>query len=1164
MQFVKLRLSGFKSFVEPTEFAIEPGLTGIVGPNGCGKSNLVEALRWVMGENRVKALRGGEMDDVIFAGTSSRPARNVAEVALLVENPLHKAPAAYNDMADFDVVRRIEREKGSAYRIGGREVRARDVQLFFQDVGSGAHSPSLVSQGRIGAIIQAKPTERRQILEEAAGITGLHSRRHEAELKLKAAEQNLARLDDVLTTLGVQLEGLKKQARQAARYRNMSDLVRRAEAILFHLRWQQQIADTQAAAEKLAAAEALVIDITTRAAAASTVLAEAQATLPDLRQHEQEAAAALTRLEVAGEQLADEERRTLAQIAQLDVLLEQLTRDKQREENLLADTQNARTRLETELGELAEADTRADGEAAALGDEIASQRDTVETRDAALARATEAVAKAESERAALQREIGDAQARLARIGERLAAQEADKAKLEAQLAGSDEKRAAFDARLAEAEAQLAAAMSAAEDAEGARRAAQEEEFAAREALREADQTFSKLDGERQGIARAVGAITKNAGPFAPVMDALKVAPGFETALGTGLGDDLSAGLDAAAPRQWRVLDIAGNPPPLPVGAVALASYVEAPAALARRLSLIGVVANEAEGAALAAQLAQGQRLVTKEGALWRWDGFVQAAGAPSQAAELLTMRNRLAALEDECTRAREIADGARTRYGAAQAAAKTAETADQQARQQTRSAGNAIEAARGDIARLTRETEAESTKLGLLGAEIARILADRQELDARRAGAQERFDAIPDPAQARAQLAEDRQALSQARQLLAERETASQRLARERENRARRRLSIGNEQQAWESRADSAQRQIATLVERHELAESERLDLAERPAKIAADRASLADKTQEMAQLRRNAADQLAAAETAVRDAERALKAVEASLVEAREDRVRGQAHSEQQTQAQEQLALTIRERLDCAPEETLAAGMVEADEDLPAIGDIERRLERLVKERDNMGPVNLRAEQEAEEVEAQITGMTNEKDDLVQAIGKLRQGIGSLNKEARERLREAFTKVDGHFQDLFQRLFGGGRAHLTLSPVMGADGQVNDDPLEAGLDVMASPPGKKLQSLTLLSGGEQAMTALALLFAVFLTNPAPICVMDEVDAPLDDANVDRFCKLLDEIGRSSGVRFIVVTHHRLTMSKMDRLFGVTMAERGISTLVSVDLRSAERLRATA
>jgi chromosome segregation protein len=1164
MQFVKLRLSGFKSFVEPTEFAIEPGLTGIVGPNGCGKSNLVEALRWVMGENRVKALRGGEMDDVIFAGTSSRPSRNVAEVSLLVENPEHKAPAAYNDMADFDVVRRIERDKGSAYRIGGRDVRARDVQLFFQDVGSGAHSPSLVSQGRIGAIIQAKPTERRQILEEAAGITGLHSRRHEAELKLKAAEQNLARLDDVLTTLGVQLDGLKKQARQAARYRNMSDLVRRAEAILFHLRWQRQIADTAKAAEHLAAAEALVVDITTRAAAASTVLAEAQATLPDLRQHEQEAAAALTRLEVAGEQLADEERRVTGQIAQLEARLEQLERDKGREETLLADTSNARQRLVGELEELAAADERADGESAGIAEQIETQRETVDMLDAELARATEAVAKAESERAALQREIGDTQNRLARLAERVVAQENDKAKLEALLSGSDEKRHGFETRLAAAEAALAGAMSAAEDAEGARRAAQEEEFAARAALRDADQTFSKLDGERQGIARAVAAITKNAGPHAPIMDALKVAPGFETALGTGLGDDLSAALDASAPRQWRVLDIAGNPPPLPMGAVALSVHVEAPAALARRLSQIGVVDSHAQGAELAAQLAQGQRLVTKDGALWRWDGFVQAAGAPSQAAELLTMRNRLAALDDETARAREIAAGARTRYGVAEAATKSAEAADQQARQATRAANGAIEAARSDIARLARETENESTKLGLLAAEIARLIADRQDLDQRRASAQERFDAIEDPANARTKLAEDRQALSQARQALAEREAAGQRLVRERENRARRRLAIGNEQQAWEQRADSATRQIATLVERFELTQSEHEELAGRPAQIAADRANLADKTQEMAQLRRNAADQLAAAENAVREADRALKAVEASLVEAREDRVRAEAHGEQQQATQEQLAATIRERLDCAPEDTLAAGMVEADEELPAIADIERRLERLVKERDNMGPVNLRAEQEADEVEAQITGMTAEKDDLVAAIGKLRQGISSLNKEARERLREAFTKVDGHFQDLFQRLFGGGRAHLTLSPVMGADGQINDDPLDAGLDVMASPPGKKLQSLTLLSGGEQAMTALALLFAVFLTNPAPICVMDEVDAPLDDANVDRFCKLLDEIGRSSGVRFIVVTHHRLTMSKMDRLFGVTMAERGVSTLVSVDLRNAERLRATA
>ncbi|MBL8807913.1 MAG: chromosome segregation protein SMC [Rhodospirillales bacterium] len=1164
MQFVKLRLSGFKSFVEPTEFAIEPGLTGIVGPNGCGKSNLVEALRWVMGENRVKALRGGEMDDVIFAGTTSRPARNVAEVSLLVENKENNAPAAYNDMADFDVVRRIEREKGSAYRIGGRDVRARDVQLFFQDIGSGAHSPSLVSQGRIGAIIQAKPTERRQILEEAAGITGLHSRRHEAELKLKAAEQNLARLDDVLTTLGAQLDGLKKQARQAARYRNMSDLVRRAEAILFHLRWEKQKADMEAAQGRLAAAEALVVDITTRAAAASTVLAEAQAILPDLRRDEAEAAAALTRLQVAGEQLADEERRVIGQIEALDARLAQLAADKAREETMLADTEAARARLAAEIEELAAHDARATEEEAGLAADIEERRAQVDTLDAELARATEAVAKAESERAALQREIGDLAGRLQRLADRRASVEADKAALEAHLAGSDEKRIAAEAKLADADAALNAALSAAEEAEGARRAAQEEEFAAREALRDADQTHSTLEGERQGISRAVAALTKNAGPHAPVMDALRVTPGYETALGAALGEDLSASLDGEAARSWKQLDIAGNPPALPLGAVPLSDFVQAPEALARRLTQIGVVESLAAAEALAPQLAQGQRLVTREGALWRWDGFAQRAGAASQAAELLTMRNRLETLDAELVRAREIAEGARTRFGASQGANRAAEAHDNAARQATRAANTAVEAARGEIVRIARETEAENAKLALIADEIGRLEADRAEHDERRAAAEARFAGIEDPAQARAKLAEDRQALSQARQALAEREAASARLGRERDGRERRRHAIAGETQGWEQRADSARRQIASLEERRELAESEREELAGRPAAIAAEREALLTKTQEVDAIRRAAADRLAEAENAVREADRALKAVEASLVEAREDRVREQGHVEQQTATGEQLVQTIRERLDCAPEDALAAGMVDPADELPAMEDIERRLERLVKERDNMGPVNLRAEQEAEEVEAQMTGMTTEKEDLVAAIAKLRQGISSLNKEARERLREAFAKVDAHFQDLFARLFGGGRAHLTLSPVMGQDGQVNDDPLEAGLDVMASPPGKKLQSLTLLSGGEQAMTALALLFAVFLTNPAPICVMDEVDAPLDDANVDRFCKLLDEIGRSSGVRFIVVTHHRLTMAKMDRLFGVTMAERGVSTLVSVDLRSAEKLRATA
>jgi chromosome segregation protein len=1164
MHFAKLRLSGFKSFVEPTEFAIEPGLTGVVGPNGCGKSNLVEALRWVMGETRVKQLRGGEMDDVIFAGTASRPARNVAEVSLHVENPERKAPAAYNDMSDFDVVRRIEREKGSAYRIGGQDVRARDVQLFFQDVGSGAHSPSLVSQGRIGALIQAKPVERRQILEEAAGITGLHSRRHEAELKLRAAEQNLARLDDVLTTLATQLDGLKKQARQAARYRNMSDLVRRAEAIMFHLRWQAQTAETLSAQARQKEAEALVIEITTKAAHAATVVAEAQAALPTLRQEEAEAAAALARLQMMADQLAAEEARLAAQIERLDAQRAQLAADKAREEAQITDAQAAQARLSAETDELAQADIAADAELRDLDADISRRREAVEALDEELARATEAVAKAESERAALTREIGDLTARLARLAERQAVIDGEKQRLEAELAGADEARDRAELDLAAADETLNLALSRAEDAEAARRAAQEEEFGAREAAREADAEFAKLDGERQGISRALNAARGKDAQFPPAMDSIRVAPGYEKALGAALGDDLAAALDVAAPHHWRALDIAGTPAPLPLGAEALSAFVQAPAALARRLDQIGLVADFATAEALAPQLAQGQRLVTRDGAVWRWDGLVRTGAEIARAAETLELRNRLEALESQVLRAREIADGAKARYAAAQAAAKAADAADNEARQSAKSAQATIDTARSKIVEIQRATESRSAKRATLVEQIERLAAEAAEFEARKLAADARFAEIPDPAEARAKLAEDRQTLSTARKELAEREAASQRLARERDGRERRRVAIGHERAEWTRREEGAKTQIEALDGRIAQTQAERDSLSARPGEIAAERSALLDKTSEVEALRRAAADKLQLAETAVLEADRALKVVEGTLMTAREDRVRAEAHAEQQAANEAALTHTIRERLDCAPDACLAAGMIDAEDELPGLEQIESRLERLIKERDNMGPVNLRAEQEAEEVEAQIAGMNAEKEDLVQAIAKLRGGISTLNKEGRERLRAAFEVVDKHFQELFGRLFGGGRAHLTWVPVMGPDGQVIDDPLEAGLDIMASPPGKKLQSLTLLSGGEQALTALSLLFAVFLTNPAPICVMDEVDAPLDDANVDRFCTLLDEIARSSGVRFIVVTHHRLTMAKMDRLFGVTMAERGVSTLVSVDMRQAEKLRATA
>jgi len=1182
MHFAKLRLSGFKSFVEQTELSIDPGLTGIVGPNGCGKSNLVEALRWVMGENRVKQMRGGEMDDVIFAGTTTRPARNVAEVALLVDNASRKAPAAYNDQVEFDIVRRIERGQGSAYRIGGRDVRARDVQLLFADVATGAHSPALVSQGRIGAIIQAKPTDRRSLLEEAAGISGLRSRRHEAELKLKAAEANLARLDDVLTTLDAQHQTLKKQAKQAARYRNMSDLIRRAEAISLHLAWGEATAHRDAAGTRFAEAEAAVAAIASRAAVAATELANAQTVLPDLRKAEAEAAARLARLGLAREQLDTEEARIQQALAEIEARLTQIAADKLREQAQAADAEAAMSQLAAERTELESAEAGAADTAATVERDVERVRADVEELDAALAQATEAVAKTEAELVSLNREIGELTDRSGRLEARLNEARAERAKLEAAAIEFDPQLRAAEEKVAAGEATLAAARTEQETLETQFRAVQEEENAAREALRKAEGDLARLDAE----ATALAAVLKGAAAHdrTPVLDQITVVPGYETALGAALGEDLGAPLDADAPVHWRVADSAAASFELPGGAVPLSRYVTAPAALARRLAQIGVVDSESIGNDLARLLAQGQRLVSRDGALWRWDGFTMRAGAPSAAATRLAQRNRLDELTGIRAAADAVVEGARTRYGAAQEAGRAAQAADRAARDAAQRQYTELAASREARATLARQAAAEAARVAGLAEQIERLQSDLGDHQSRLAIATTRLGEMPDPTAAREKLVLDRAELGRRRTELVELESTQIRLAREAEARTRRIAAIGSDSTAWAGRLDAARRQLDLLDQRQAQTTEERDRLAARPAEIATERAALLDKLQEAEAARQEDADRLATAEAAVAEADRALKAVEAEHGAAREERVRCEGSLQQAEHDIQELTARIRERLDAAPEETLAIGGLEPGDDLPSAEQIANRLERLTRERDTMGPVNLMAEQEAAELEGQITGMQAEKDDLVQAIARLRQGIASLNREGRERLMTAFETVNKHFQELFVKLFGGGRAHLALAmpappppppgtpeaqegaPAVPAEPTPpqRDDPLEAGLEVYASPPGKKLQNLSLLSGGEQALTALSLIFAVFLTNPAPICVLDEVDAPLDDANVDRFCALLDHISSTTGTRFIVVTHHRLTMARMDRLFGVTMGERGVSQLVSVDLRQAERIKAIA
>jgi chromosome segregation protein len=1155
VHFAKLRLVGFKSFVDPTELVIEPGLTGIVGPNGCGKSNLVEALSWAMGETSAKRMRGSEMDDVIFGGTADRPPRNLAEVALSLDNTRRDAPKPYEALDEIEVVRRIERGEGSGYRVNGREVRARDVQLLFADAATGAQSPAIVSQGRVSAIINAKPGDRRGLLEEAAGIAGLHSRRHEAELRLKAAEANLARLEDVLATLGTQLEGLKKQARQAGRYRRLSDHIRRAEAVVLHLRWQAACAELEAAQQRLHVAERTVADCTATALAAERAREEASADLPGLRQSEAVASAELQRLLHARQALEDEERRIAAARAATEQRLTQITADIAHAESQAADARDALARLEAEREATIAA--QAQEEIARTEAETALQavRADVTALDAELTRLTEEIAATEARREALTARQAEAELRARRLAARAEELAQQRAALDAESISAERTAHAADS-VRNAEAELEASRAAAEAAAQELRAAEAVEAAARAPLETAERTRAKLRAEAQALTELLAAASDRR--FTPVLDDIQVEPGYEAALGAALGDDLTAPADASAPVHWHGLPDYAERLALPEGAVPLADHVIAPHLLARRLQQIAIVEDAAAAEQMQPALKPGQRLVSRDGGLWRWDGFRRAAGTPSAAAQRLRQRNRLAEIEDALRDADREVEALAQAMEAAQRATTERRQAERNARENARFALDRLAEARDREAQLAREAAQIAARIETNIAATERLVADLDAARSDGATAAEALAVLPDPAIAREAADTLRARLGERRAQQIECQGAYDRLRREAELRRQRLAACGTEIGSWQNRAEAAARQRATLDERRDAAVSELVELERRPAEIAAQREALADTITHSTTRRNQAADALAAGETQLAAAERAAKAADTALAAEREERVRCEAHRDQAREAQHSLARHVGERLECVPQAILSAGGIDADETLPPLDDAVHRFERLVRERDTMGPVNLVAETEAQEVEERLRVLTGERDDLIAAIAKLRQGIQALNREGRERLVAAFEQVDKHFRDLFTRLFGGGHAYLRLDYAEG------EDPLEAGLEIMASPPGKKLQVLSLLSGGEQALTALALLFAVFLTNPAPICVLDEVDAPLDDANVDRFCRLVDDIAESCATRFLIITHHRLTMSRVDRLFGVTMAEKGVSQLVSVDLQAAERIRRTA
>ena len=928
LDFSKLRLSSFKSFVEPVEIDIKDGLTGVVGPNGCGKSNLVEAIRWVMGEASFKSMRASNMEGVIFQGTQNRPSRNSAEVSLVLNNKDRDAPLICNDAETIEVTRRIEREAGSAYKLNGNDIRARDIQMLFADASTGARSPSLVRQGQIQELIDQKPNERRRILEDAAGISGLHVRRHEAELRIKSAELNIDRLDDILKELSSQIRSLNKQSREAKRYKNLSQKIRESEILLLaknYITFEMLCNENEGKLNSLNVEyQNIVRDISTK----KTEELNAQNTLPNLKENANSSSAELQRL--------------IIQMERFDNDKEQSERRKQELEDLIMTTNQQLIREEQILEDI--------NYSAFDNSKNNNDEDELKIK----------INKKEKLIFNIEKDINQ-----------LTELYADKNALESLIGDSIE--------------------------------------------------------------------TSNS-----LIEGLEVTPGYEKALDALLGDELYYSLDSANDIYWKKNSIKGNVQSLPKDTQSLSDFVNGSDILNQRLSQTALVSKE-KGDMLFSELSYGQRMVTKEGDLWRWDGLVVSAGAPGSAAERLGHRNHLI----------EIYDSIKN-----------------------------FEKNNGNMEHLRDQLKIEHKNLSDLKLNFEKYQLDKKNIS------------------------------------------------------------------EIEKRSDLAKDQISILKERIKKFEEENNDLDQKPEDVELRKTELNEKISSARKNNNEDSDNLANLENRLRDLVNEIRTLsdKESLLREKKGRIEVTLEANK---------IRLSELTDLIKKEhkEISVFMDEISVSLNDLNEneIQISIDKLKIERDQLGGVNLKAEDEAKEIKERIDDIKIERNDLVEAIKKLKVGINDLNKEGRERMQRAFFEVNEEFQNVFKKFFGGGNAELKFID--------SDDPLEAGLEVFAQLPGKKLIEMSSLSGGEKGLVSLSLIFAVFLTNPSPICVLDEVDAALDDSNVEKFCDLVEEISSNVKTRFLVITHHPLTMARMDRLYGVTMQEKGVSQLVSVDLNVAEKIR---
>ena len=1140
MKFKSIRISGFKSFLEPTEIDLNEGLTGIVGPNGCGKSNIVEAMKWVMGENSARQMRGEGMDDVIFSGSNERPARNFAEVTIKLDNTEKKAPASFNQFDEIEISRKIEREKGSTYRVNSKQVRARDVQLIFADTATGARSSGIVSQGRISQIIESSLEERRIILEEAANIKGLHNRRHEAELKLNGATENLSRLLDIENTYNEQLIELEKQGRKAARYRSVGDRLRKAEASLF--------------LSLLNTAEKEFDELETKFEKSKNIVEEAQINLskntkskleifnklPELRKIETEKAAILQSLNISKIRLEEEEATSKFTLNNVLNQITQIETDIKREIEIKDDANKTIANLLLEKDKL-QLDTK---------DFTTKKNDASKRVHELKIKSEDADAKLSSinsEIFSIKSEKSDLENRINNLKEKIKNSEDQKSQFniaeDKKLIDShDKKRINIEKLIKEENNKQELIKKQLENKENL-------SINLKEKKAKIDYDLNVMRADLHSLSSLLGYDEFKNNTLEATIDDIG---NLQDAIGSVLGETILAPVksdssDEQNTSYWKDGITPKFQEKLPEGATPLISKIKKNSILDIALIGIGIVENEKTALKLQKELSFGQALTTLKGGLWRWDGYVQPLGVQNSYSERLQQITKLRNLQDELPTKEKEEVTIVNEINKNDLELKKFFEKKREIESKISLLNNELNDTKLSISSLDSKINTSTILLKEhqnISDTSQKELVDLEKLS-------EKSVNLP------TLLADElkiRNAADQCRNELTDAMAAEQQIRNQESYQQRNLMQINNQKNDWENRKDEAETRIKSLKVRLDNLKEDKSRLEKLPDNFVEKANELNLKIETAEQNRNFAADKLVQTETLLNEAEKLEKSSEQNLASFREDMIKVEASLNLAKTKIENIEDRVHEKLRIKSNQLKEIVNLSDNEELNiSIETLEKTVQRLLNERDSLGAVNLRAEEEMNEMKQKIELMSKERVDLELAIEKLKSGIFELNKEGRQRLKDSFELVNKNFKNLFKELFGGGDAELKLVG--------DDDPLKAGLEILASPPGKKMQLLSLLSGGEQALTAISLIFSVFLCNPAPICILDEVDAALDDSNVGRFCNLLDKIVDETETYFLVVTHHRLTMAKMNRLFGVTMEQKGISRLVSVDLEQANKIK---